>query len=104
MIHEFYVRLFEIKNLFRYSEFHHLNLFFKAFHSDYSYIDIQCSDQNSKPLEIEDIINLTLVINWYRHINIIIIMIIIIIIIIIIKWYIYVNLENKYMLNIKYIC
>ena len=35
----------------------------KVFHSDFSYIKVWFTDQNSKPLEIEDKINITLVIN-----------------------------------------
>ena len=35
----------------------------KTFNSDFSYIKVWFTDQNSKPLEIEDKINITLVIN-----------------------------------------
>ena len=40
------------------------NLFFlKTFDSEFSYIEVWYTDQNSKPLEIEDKINISLVIN-----------------------------------------
>ena len=35
----------------------------KTFNSEFSYIEVWFTDQNSKPLEIEDKINITLVIN-----------------------------------------
>ena len=38
-------------------------IFLKTFDSEFSYIEVQVIDQNSKPLEIEDKINITLVIN-----------------------------------------
>ena len=38
-------------------------LFLKIFNSDFSYIESWLADQNSKPIEIEDKINITLVIN-----------------------------------------
>ena len=38
-------------------------LFFKTFDSEFSYIEVWFTDQNSNPLEIEDKINITLVIN-----------------------------------------
>ena len=38
-------------------------IFLKTFDSKFSYIEICFADQNSKPLEIEDKINITLVIN-----------------------------------------
>ena len=38
-------------------------LFLKIFNSDFSYIEVWFTDQNSKPLEIEDKVNITLVIN-----------------------------------------
>ena len=38
-------------------------LFLKTFNSEFSYIEVQFIDQNSKPLEIEDKTNITLVIN-----------------------------------------
>ena len=38
-------------------------IFLKNFNSQFSYIEVSFTDQNSKPLEIEDKINITLVIN-----------------------------------------
>ena len=38
-------------------------IFLKTFNSEFSYIKVWFTDQNSKPLEIEDKINITLVIN-----------------------------------------
>ena len=38
-------------------------IFLKTFKSDFSYIEVWFTDQNSKPLEIKDKINITLVIN-----------------------------------------
>ena len=38
-------------------------IFLKTFNSEFSYIEVWLTDQNSKPLEIEDKINITLVIN-----------------------------------------
>ena len=38
-------------------------IFIKIFDSDFSYIEVWFTDQNSNPLEIEDKINITLVIN-----------------------------------------
>ena len=40
-----------------------LNLTLKNFDSDISYIEVWITDQNSKPLEIKDKINITLVIS-----------------------------------------
>ena len=34
----------------------------KTFNSEFSYIEVWCTDQNSEPLETEDNINITLVI------------------------------------------
>ena len=39
------------------------NLFLKTFDSEFSYIEVWFTDQNSKLLEIEDKINIILVIN-----------------------------------------
>ena len=39
------------------------SIFLKAFGSKFSYIEVWFADQNSKPMEIEDKINITLVIN-----------------------------------------
>ena len=38
-------------------------IFLKTFNSEFSYIEVWFTDQNSKPLQIEDKINITLVIN-----------------------------------------
>ena len=38
-------------------------IFLKTFDSEFSYIEVLFTDQNSKPLEIEDKINMALVIN-----------------------------------------
>ena len=38
-------------------------IFLKTFDSEFSYIEVWFTDQNSKPPEIEDKINITLVIN-----------------------------------------
>ena len=38
-------------------------IFLKTFNSEFSYIEVWFADQNSKPLEIEDKTNITLVIN-----------------------------------------
>ena len=39
-------------------------IFLKNFDSEFSYTEVWFTDQNSKPLEIEDKINITLVINY----------------------------------------
>ena len=38
-------------------------IFSKTFKSEFSYIELWFTDQNSKPLEVEDKINITIVIN-----------------------------------------
>ena len=38
-------------------------IFLKTFNSEFSHIEVWFTDQNSKPLEIEDKINITLVLN-----------------------------------------
>ena len=38
--------------------------FLETFNSEYNEIEVWFTDQNSKPLEIEDRINLTMVIKW----------------------------------------
>ena len=38
-------------------------IFLKTFDAEFSYIEVWLTDQNLKPLEIEDKINITLVIN-----------------------------------------
>ena len=42
--------------------------FLKRFNSEFSYIEVWFTNQNSKPLRAEDKINLTLV-NWYMYNN-----------------------------------
>ena len=39
-------------------------IFLKTFNSEYNEIEVWLTDQNSKPLEKEDRINLTMVIKW----------------------------------------
>ena len=39
-------------------------IFLKSFNLEFSYIEVWFTDQNSKPREIEDKINITLVINY----------------------------------------
>ena len=39
-------------------------IFLKTLNSEFSYIEVWFTDQNSKPLETEDKINMTLVINY----------------------------------------
>ena len=41
--------------------------FIPIFNSQFSYIEVWFTDQNSQPLEIEDRINLTLVIKFYSY-------------------------------------
>ena len=40
------------------------HIFLKAFNSEYNEIEVLFTDQNGKPLQIEDRINLTMVIKW----------------------------------------
>ena len=40
------------------------NIFLKTFNSEYNEIEVWFTDQNSKPLEIEDRVNLAKVIKW----------------------------------------
>ena len=40
-----------------------INCFVKTFNSEFSYIEVWFTDQNSKPFEIEHKANITLVIN-----------------------------------------
>ena len=39
-------------------------IFLKTFNSEWSYIEVWFTDQNSKPLDIEDKISITLFTNW----------------------------------------
>ena len=43
------------------------HIFLRTFNSEFQTIEVWLKDQNSKPLEIEDRINLTLVIKQYSH-------------------------------------
>ena len=43
---------------------HEKKIFLKIFNSEFSYIEVWFNDQKSKPLEIEDKINITLVIYY----------------------------------------
>ena len=45
------------------------HIFLKTFNSEYDEIKVWFTDQNSKPLEIEDRINLTMVIKWRQRIK-----------------------------------
>ena len=45
------------------------HIFLKTFNSEYNEIEVWFSDQNGKPLEIEDRINLTMVIKWRKRIR-----------------------------------
>ena len=52
---EFCIHLFQINDLVNYYVFHLKYLFFKKiFNSEFSCIEVWFTDQNSKPLEIED--------------------------------------------------
>ena len=59
-IEEFCVHLFLIDCLVSFYIFHTIILYF---YSEFSYIKVWFSDQNSKPLEIEEQIRIILVIN-----------------------------------------
>ena len=62
-IQEFCIHLFLINRLVNHKIFL-INFFLKtAFNTEFSYIEIWFTDENSKPLEIEDKINISLVIN-----------------------------------------
>ena len=43
------------------------HIFLKTFNSEFQEISIWFVDQNSKPLEVEEKINLTLIIKYYRY-------------------------------------
>ena len=64
-IQEFCIHLFQISQLFgQLLDVSPKNfIFLKPFDSDFSCIEVWLTNQNSKPLEIEDKINITLVIN-----------------------------------------
>ena len=44
------------------------HIFLKTFNSEYNEIEVWFTDQNSRPLETEDRINLTMVIKWRLHV------------------------------------
>ena len=58
------------------------HIFLKTFNSEYDKIKVLFTDQNSQPLEIEDGINLTIVIDWRLHVW---------------KWVVQLNQEIEYM-------
>ena len=63
-IQESCILLFLITRPVKYQIFHpKIFLFLKTFDSEFSYTEVWFTDQNFKPLEIEDNINITLVIN-----------------------------------------
>ena len=59
-IQEYYTVLCQINRLLEVSPAN--NIFLKTFNTEYDEIEVWFTDQNSKPLEIEDRINLTVVI------------------------------------------
>ena len=63
MIHEYYILLFHAKSFGSSLDISPSNhIFLKTFNSEYDEIVVWFTDQNSKPLVIEDRINLTMVI------------------------------------------
>ena len=54
-------------SLLKISQIEHI--FLKTFNSEYNEIEVWFTDQNSKPLEIEDLINLTMVIKWWLSVQ-----------------------------------
>ena len=61
-VQEFYAHLFLIGNLQSLRNFTKKIISLKKFNSFFSYIEVWFTDQNIKPLKIENRINLTLVI------------------------------------------
>ena len=61
-IQEFCIHLFQINHSAAYQKFLPKPYLLKTFNSEFQDIRIWFTDQNSQPLEIEDMINLTLVI------------------------------------------
>ena len=57
------IHLFQASCMVDYLIFQLNILFLKTIESEFSYIEVWFTDQNSKPLEIEDKINITLVTN-----------------------------------------
>ena len=62
-IQEWYIHLLLINYLVISRYFTNTFCVLKTFNSEVSYIDVWCTSQNSKPLEIEDKITITLAIN-----------------------------------------
>ena len=63
MIQEYCILLFLINRLVNYYLFNPNFLFFKTFDSEFSYIEVWFTDQNSNLIEIKDKINVTHQIN-----------------------------------------
>ena len=59
-IQEYYILLFQTKHFVEISPPNHV--FLKTFNSEFQEIKIWFTDQTSKPLEVEDKINVTLII------------------------------------------
>ena len=57
------IHLFLINHLVNYYIFHPRISYLKTFNSELSYIEVWFTDQNSKPLQIEYKLNITLVFN-----------------------------------------
>ena len=55
------IHLFHKNGWDNYQIFHTITIFLKTLHSEFSFIEVQFKDRNSKPLEVEDKINITLV-------------------------------------------
>ena len=62
MIQKYCTLLFPINQSVLYSPTN--NIFLKTFNSEYDEIKVWFTDQSSKPLNVEDRINLTLEIKW----------------------------------------
>ena len=65
IIQEISIHLFQINLLVNCQTFQQKNVTFsKTCNAEFPYIEIWFTDQNSKPLELEEKINITLVINY----------------------------------------
>ena len=60
-----YISLFQINHLVNYQKLYQKFTFLKTFNSECSSIEELFTDHNSKPIEIEDKTNLTVIINWF---------------------------------------
>ena len=60
MIQEYYIHLFQTNHLVEISPTNHI--FLKTFNSEFQEIKVWFTAQTSKPLEVEDKMNLTLII------------------------------------------